>query len=143
MRTLSTLALGLLLVTSAADAQMRDRAGPFERADANGDGIVTKEEFMKARAEQFGSRDRNGDGFIDDSDLGRRAAKRPRASQAMNAMQKQFDADNDGKVSKGEFIDGGVKLFALADSNKDGSLDQKEREAAQATLRETAGREAD
>lgn len=140
MRAMSILTLSFLWA-SAADAQVRERSGMlFDRADANGDGLVTRDEFTNARAGQFASRDRNGDGFIDDGDLGRRAAGRARISQAMSAMVKQFDSDNDGKIAKQEFVDGGAKLFDRADADESGSLDKNEIEAANASLRQAAGK---
>lgn len=140
MRASYLLAITLLL-TSAADAQSRERSGAaLDRADANGDGVVTRDEFMSARAEQFTSRDRNRDGFIDDNDLGKRAARRERASQAMDAIVRQLDSNGDGKVAKQEFVDGGGKLFDRADADKSGTLDKKEVETAKANLRDAAGR---
>lgn len=138
MRAMTLLVLSLLLA-STADAQMRDRGSLLDRADANNDGLVTRDEFMKARAEQFASRDRNGDGFIDERDIGKRAARRARVSQALEAVIAQLDSNNDGKVSKQEFVDGGAKLFDRVDADKNGSLDKNEIEAAKASLREAAG----
>ena len=130
-----------VLVASSATAQMRERSGmSLDRADTNRDGVVTREEFVTARGEQFASRDRNNDGFIDKNDLSGRAAGRPRVEQAMEAIVKQFDANSDGKVAKGEFVEGGVKLFERADADKSGSLDKKEIETAKESLREAAGR---
>jgi Ca2+-binding EF-hand superfamily protein len=120
-------------------AQGREAPGAmFERADANGDGALTREEFVNARSDQFGKRDRNGDHFIDSTDLSERVAARPRASQAMNAIVNQFDADHDGKLSKEEFVAGGVTIFERADSDKNGALDAKELEAAKAAVKARA-----
>jgi Ca2+-binding EF-hand superfamily protein len=135
--------VGLMAMLSAGSALSQGREGPgalFDRADKNGDGTIARDEFLSARAEQFTTRDRNGDGFIDNADLGERAASRPRVSQAMTAMVAQFDTDKDGKVSKAEFVDGGVKVFDRADGDKNAALDSKELEAAKAALKERAGR---
>lgn len=135
--------IGLFAVLCAGSALSQGREGPgaiFERADKNGDGTIARDEFLTARAEQFANRDRNGDGSIDNTDLGERAAARPRVSQAMTAIVTQFDADKDGKVSKTEFVDGGVKIFDRADTDKNAALDAKELEAAKAALKERAGR---
>jgi hypothetical protein len=43
-------------------------------------------------------------------------------------------------MSKQEFVDGGAKLFDRADSDKNGSLDVKEIEAAKTALKERAQR---
>lgn len=135
--------LGLVCVMCAGVAFGQGRERPadiFERADSNRDGVIARDEFTAARSTQFANRDRNGDGFIDSTDLGERAAGRPRVTQAMDAMVTQFDADKDGKISKDEFVTGGVKLFDAADTDKNGSLDVKEVEAAKALLKERAGR---
>ena len=139
MRTAAILAISVL-VASTATAQMRERSGmALDRADANHDGVVTRDEFMKARADQFASRDRNSNGFIDDGDLGRRA-RRNRGEQAMGAIVKQLDTSGDGKVSKSEFVDGGAKMFDRIDADKSGTLDKQEIEAAKASVRDAAGR---
>jgi Ca2+-binding EF-hand superfamily protein len=140
MRGTSILAISLLFA-SVANAQTRERAGmALDRADADGDGVVTREEFMNARAEQFASRDRNRDGFIDKNDMAKRGARRTRASQAMNAIVDRFDSDNDGKVAKREFVDGGGQLFDRVDADQSGTLDKKEIEAAKASLQEVMGK---
>jgi Ca2+-binding EF-hand superfamily protein len=140
MRTASIVVIGVLFAC-AANAQMRERSGmSLDRADANGDGVIARAEFMNARAEQFASRDRNNDGFIDERNLGRRAAGRERVAQAMSAMRNQLDSDGDGKVAKREFVDGGGKLFDRADADKSGTLDKNEIEAVKASMRDAAGR---
>ena len=139
MRPTSVLILTCLLSVNA-HAQIRERPGSmFDRADANADGTLTREEYAAARAEQFATRDRDSDGDLDTADFGERA-DRPRVSKATAAMVFQFDADRDGKVSKAEFVDGGLKLFDRADVNKNGALDQKEREDAESSIRKKRGR---
>ena len=126
----------------AARVLAQGREGPgsvFDRADTNGDGAITRDEFRDARAAQFTKRDRNHDGAIDQEDVGQRAAARPRVTQAMNALLTQFDSNADSEVSKDEFVDGGMKVFERADADGNGTLDAKEVETAKAKLRERAG----
>ena len=53
MRTAVLLAISVL-AASTASAQMRERSGmALEQADANHDGVVTRDEFMNASDEQF------------------------------------------------------------------------------------------
>jgi hypothetical protein len=130
-----------LLCAGVAAGQDRVRSNAvLDRADANGDGVIARAEFLAARAEQFTTRDRNGDGFIDSADLSERAAARPRITQAVDGIVKQFDANQDGKVDKVEFVDGGAAIFDRADADRNGSLDAKEIEVAKAELRERAAR---
>ena len=119
----------LVLLSAPAMAQMRGE-GVFERADANRDGAVTREEFITARAEHFTKLDRNSDGYIDSNDVPERLAKRRAQNGGGDILAKQFDADGDGKVSKEEFVNGPTSAFDRADTNKDNVLDTKELAAA-------------
>jgi len=58
----------------ASSPQARERAGRIaarlvKRLDANGDGVVTQDEFLAAASKRFARLDRNGDGFIDAGEL--------------------------------------------------------------------------
>lgn len=119
----------LILLSAPAMAQMRSE-GVLERADANKDGTVTREEFIAARAEHFAKLDRNSDGYIDSNDVPERLAKRRAQNGGGDFLVGQFDADGDAKVSKEEFVNGPTLAFDRADTNKDNVLDAKELAAA-------------
>ena len=126
----------LLIVCASATAQMHHGQGElFEQADANSDGSISRDEFRAARAAKFSKRDQNSDGYLDEADLPKRAASRPRVSEAFAAMRTQFDSSGDGKVTKEEFIEGAMPLFDKVDSDKNGVLDAKELESAKATAK--------
>ena len=126
----------LLLLGSAAHAQMRPSAGAmFDGADANKDGLVSRDEFVGARASQFSRLDRNGDGFLDDADLPKRALAR-RQQNGSAQLLTQFDSNGDGRISKEEFVNGPTPVFDQADANKDGSLDKQELEVARASAKQ-------
>lgn len=129
--------LSLLSASSMAQMMRQGGEGMFERADANNDGSVSKEEFIAARGAQFARFDRNSDGYIDSNDVPERMAERRKQSGGRgDKLGGQFDADGDGKVSKEEFINGPTLIFDRADSDKNNVLDAKElaaaREAAKA-----------
>lgn len=133
-RTFVSAAL-LILLSTPAMAQMRGE-GIFERADANDDGSVTRDEFIAARADLFTKLDRNSDGYIDSNDVPKRLAARRQQQGGRDFMVGQFDADGDGKVSKEEFVNGPTLAFDRADTNKDNVLDAKELAAAKEVVKE-------
>ncbi len=69
----------------------------LKKADANGDGKVTKDEFMRAAKryaeKKFAWMDANGDGVIDEKD---RMARMDRHFDAM-------DANHDGRITREEW----------------------------------------
>ena len=60
-----------LAAASVAGAATDGGLGRFARADANGDGVVTRVEWLQATATRFARLDRNGDGKLDASELPR------------------------------------------------------------------------
>ena len=136
--------LSLLSVPSMAQMTRRGGEGMFERADANNDGSVTKEEFVAARGQQFARFDRNSDGYLDSNDVPKRLAERRKQNGGGEMHGGQFDGDGDGKVSKDEFINGPTLIFDRADTDKNNVLDAKElaaaKEAAKAAAEERRAR---
>lgn len=114
------------LAASNGNAVLLDQVGG---ADTNRDGNVSKQELIAFRGANFARLDRNGDGLLMRSDIPA-MAKRFRPEVDFDRLIKQFDANNDGKVSRSEFVDGPTTIFDAADSNKDGLLTKAERSAA-------------
>lgn len=98
----------------------------FDRIDVNGDGVISRAEFHKVRAERWTQIDRNGDGYLSEDDFPRWAARRARTQLAEIAF---LDGNNDGRISKDEFLNGPAPLFTWADLNSDGDLTLSELEA--------------
>lgn len=119
----------LLLLGAPAMAQMRGE-GIFERADADNDGSVTRDEFIAARTERFAKLDRNSDGYLDSNDVPKRLAARRQQNGGADLLAGQFDADGDGKVTKEEFVNGPTLIFDRADTDKNNVLDPQELAAA-------------
>ena len=140
-RTLAATAALLSLLSLPAMAQMMRGGGEgmFERADANNDGSVTREEFIAARGEQFAKFDRNSDGYIDSNDVPKRlAARRQQNGGGGEMLAGQFDANSDGKVGKEEFVNGPTTIFDRADSDDNDVLDAKELAAAKEAAKAAA-----
>jgi hypothetical protein len=144
MKCLDRLSLVVLLgcvPAAVAVAQPPMDSSPAEmvkRADADGDGKVSRDEFIKARTagleQAFARMDTDGDGKLDEKEVeagaaqaramapaGRGGFRRPDADRPQRpgagAMAEQgfdrMDADGDGKLSKEEFAAGMKRLREL------------------------------
>ncbi len=119
---------------SSADAASRTPGAALDKADANHDGYVTRDEFTASRAAQFERLDRNDDGVVSLSEFPRLAkSNRPKA-QALKAVIQHADRDGDGRVTRAEFVDGPAPLFDRADRDHDGRLSRDEAAAVREQL---------
>lgn len=106
-RTLLIGGLAALTVTvgaSAAVAQQSaaERAAPRAmRADADGDGRLSRTEFLGRRLERLSAADADRDGSVTRDEL--RSAARTRMAARADARFDRMDADDDGAISRAEF----------------------------------------
>lgn len=137
-----TLAVATALVSTLAFAQT---AAPRMQAriDANGDGVITKEEAAKFPrfAEKFAQLDKNKDGkLVRDEMPMHRAGMRGRTDgkRGHEGGLRAMDADGDGRISRTEMQAGKNGMdarFARMDVNKDGYIDKADRQARMAERR--------
>lgn len=73
------------------------------RHDADRDGTVTLDEFLKSRTDRFTELDKNTDGTLDADEL--TASMREKSEHGMRMMLARIDADGDGKMTKDEMSD--------------------------------------
>lgn len=119
------LATGAMLASGPAEAQ-RDPAAMLVDADRDGDGVVTRAEFLAARAARFDKLDRNHDGVISRDDFGRLARFRPQAGERIDSFITELDTNHDGKVERSELANARTPVFDMADTNHDGRVDKAE-----------------
>lgn len=124
-----TIAAGILIapalaLAAPASAQSSDQIRQMlERADANGDGNITRAEFDQARAQTFARLDRNDDGYVDSSDRPR--LFRDRFDQGYR-MLSSLDTNGDRRVSRTELAKADAPAFVAGDANGDKVLSRKE-----------------
>jgi Ca2+-binding EF-hand superfamily protein len=134
--------------------------GPMMHADANNDGIVTREEVLAQVEARFAKQDANKDGQVSADE---RRAARPHRGRGMNDRRldatnrfapilERFDADKDGKLSdaeratarttlsaekgtKGNREERRAKMLERFDADKDGKLSDAERNTAREARR--------
>ena len=82
----------------------------FEKADANNDGFVNRDEFLAQADLRYGTLDKNNDGRVSRDEVRR----------------KELDSNNDGTVTKQEFLAHAGKRLRDRDKNRDGKLDFNE-----------------
>ncbi len=115
------------MAASQQDAPQRGRGGMLMRADTNGDGVITRQEFMAASDARFARMDANKDGKLTaDERQGRRGGR----------MGATADANGDGVVTLDEQRAQAARTFDRLDRNKDGKIDASEI----AAMRDAAGK---
>lgn len=137
--TAKILVLAAAAALAAGAALAQPAGGPrgmFDRADANNDGFVSRDEARAQRALAFDRMDANKDGFLVASELPRRSGPRARGGPQRGGgdIFARFDANNDGRVSREEFTAGNMQPFDRLDTNKDGVVtgDEVQTQAARA-----------
>lgn len=128
----------LLLVAACSGAQSLpevDRvflsaAGSWDR---NRDGIVTCDEWKAYAAELFASADANHDGYLDRTEY-QKVIGTDRMFETADFSY--YDADNDGKVSRSEFVEKPNRAFVLLDKNHECKLTASQVAGARAHTEE-------
>ena len=101
----------------------RDRQQPQElwkQYDLNGDGKITREEFMAARAVCFARHDTSGDGMLTRAEV--KNSFPPQMADRIDAEFPRLDLDGDGLISREEFDRESDRLFRQLDTNGDGVI---------------------
>jgi Ca2+-binding EF-hand superfamily protein len=136
-RKLALLLTIFALATSACSHRRAwgERSESLETADRDGDGQVSRAEFLEARHARFLQLDRNSDGFIAADDFGRRLKRNADRQGRLETAIREMDANGDGRVSRAEFDSQSQKNFQRLDGDGNGLLTSPEIAAGAQALR--------
>ncbi len=124
----ASMSVALTIIAPAAAQRMQG-----QRADADGNGILTRAESDAGATARFAQMDRDGDGRLSGDELGAPGAGRTGGGIA--GRIRHADANGDGVVTREEFLTVSARRFARMDANGDGSVDQAERQAMRGQMR--------
>lgn len=114
-----------LTLPASSQGDARDFGEMLSRADANGDGAVTREELVGSRQNIFSRLDRNEDGVVSSKDRPPPLVRK-RFEEAFSQLSKQFDADSNGILTHDEFVSGPTPGFDVGDVDGDDVLTAEE-----------------
>ncbi|KRC82005.1 EF-hand domain-containing protein [Sphingomonas sp. Root241] len=138
-KTLAAALLGASLLAGGAYAAQQApapapqdrpmRGGDIGKADANNDGVITRQEYLADVDARFAKLDANKDGKITKDE-------RPDGGEGRGArMMSRTDTNGDGAISLEEQRAQAIRRFDRLDANSDGKIDQAERDAARDRMR--------
>jgi Ca2+-binding EF-hand superfamily protein len=134
-----TALLPLAFLIAAAPAIAQDLSALPDRP-------IARTEVVAAIKKQFAAMDADHDGVVTRAEFERFRAHQPRATgiaaltYVSSTWFEHVDADGDGRVTYAEASARPLRLFDLADVNRDGTVSPGERQAAQALMALTGGR---
>jgi hypothetical protein len=120
---------GLGLATlSIASPSGGHGGGPLRDADANGDGLVSQEEFSARRNNHFSEAETDGAAGLSLAEFTALHEKREAERRAQRSQRRfeRLDANSDGVIDEAEFAARADKMFSRLDADEDGSLSAEE-----------------
>ncbi len=94
--------------------------GDQSSLDKDGDGKVSKQEFLDAASTTFDMLDKNKDIVLKRNEI------KQMGGIDVQKFMWEIDGNNDGKILKKEFEQAAAKRFSTLDKNNDGCISRKE-----------------
>lgn len=117
-------ALMLAAATAVAGPPHHRHAAMLEMLDSDGDGNISRSEFISGGEAHFAQADADGDGrlTVEEARAGHKAKREGRGA----GMFERFDGDGDGVVTLAEFSSARGAFFDRMDANGNGVIDDDE-----------------
>lgn len=131
----TTAILGGASFAAAQDAAPKPgHRDPMMKADANKDGVISRDEAMALADTRFAKMDANRDGKATAAEVkaGRDAMRAARPAKPLHVA---LDPNRDGAATKEEFRARAAKMFDRVDANRDGKIDATEQQAMRGKMR--------
>ena len=103
--------------------------GIFRAADANGDGVVTRDEYLAAVDARFARMDANGDGVLQASERPMRAVNGAAPAASPAGMGAAGPAQMGRDITRAQYRPMALRRFTRLDTNGDGKIDAAEMQA--------------
>lgn len=127
-----------ILATGAAFAEQGQNHF-MQRFDLNNDGNITLDEFNQGSAERFGRMDRDNNNMISQDEF-----KAYASTRRSERMLKKMDSNNDGQITRQEFLDAKMKSaeqqFTGMDTDANGVISASELNASRMGRHERFGK---
>lgn len=140
--TMKILLASVLIVAGASVAMAqgpRGEAMTFDQLDVDGSGEITAEDLTTLRNDRFAALDSDGDGTVSKDEF--LAAQRVKSEERAERMFDRLDADGDGALSR-DVIEGrqrgggGERMISRFDEDNSGGISAEEFEEARAKMAE-------
>lgn len=138
----TAIVMALTATVALADARGEGPRMDFATMDTNSDGSITVEDIEALRAQRFAALDADGNGSVSREEFMEHAAGR--AGDRAGKMFDRLDSDGDGALSRdaiearrGNGPDA-ERMISRFDSDGDGALSQEEFDAAKSKMRDRA-----
>ena len=93
--------------------------------DADGNGIISRQEMLIQATTAFGGYDRNRDGIIVGDELNGTGARGAMAG-FLKGHAREIDANSDSRISAEELLNQAGRMFDKGDRNQDGMITKEE-----------------
>ena len=118
---------GVMALVLAGIAQAQALAGGhglLQRADADGNGVLTRSEVDRFAAERFAAADGDRDGALSPGEFA--GITRRRSPDRAERVFARLDRNGDGLVQRREYNQRPARIFARLDADKDGRITRDE-----------------